>query len=167
MDITWDEEHDVVVVGSGAAAMAGAWQAARSGLSTVVLEKTSLLGGTSAYSGAACWLPGTDVQRRAGIGDSTESGRTYLRALLGEHEVEKQEAFLETAPDWWRHSRRIPRSSSAGGPSPTTSTVPVGSHRVAPSCRSTCRSRSWAGSPLSSGRSRTSTGPDGVTVRDR
>lgn len=95
---SWDEEYDVVVVGSGAAAMAGAWQAARSGLSVAVLERTPLLGGTSAYSGAACWLPGSDVQRRAGNGDSTESARTYLRALLGEEQLAKQEAFLETAP---------------------------------------------------------------------
>lgn len=95
---TWDEQYDVVVVGSGAAAMAGAWQAASSGLRTVVLEKTPLLGGTSAYSGAACWLPGTDVQRRAGNDDSTESARAYLRALLGDQHVAKQEAFLETAP---------------------------------------------------------------------
>ena len=94
----WDVEYDVVVVGSGAAAMAGAWQAARAGLSTAVLEKTSLLGGTSAYSGAACWLPGTDVQRRAGNQDSTDSARTYLRSLLGDAHVAKQEAFLETAP---------------------------------------------------------------------
>ncbi|MCD6639622.1 MAG: FAD-dependent oxidoreductase [Nocardioides sp.] len=95
---TWDEQYDVVVVGSGAAAMAGAWQAARAGLSTVVLEKTALLGGTSAYSGAACWLPGTDVQQRAGNGDSTEAARTYLRSLLGKESLAKQEAFLETAP---------------------------------------------------------------------
>ena len=98
MDHTWDEEHDVVVVGSGAAAMAGAWAAARAGLSTVVLEKTGLLGGTSAYSGAACWLPGTDIQRRAGNGDSTESAAGYLRALLGDRDAAKQDAFLETAP---------------------------------------------------------------------
>lgn len=95
---TWDEQYDVVVVGSGAAAMAGAWQAATAGLDTVVLEKTPLLGGTSAYSGAACWLPGTEVQQRAGNADSTESARTYLRALLGDEQLAKQEAFLETAP---------------------------------------------------------------------
>jgi len=98
MGNAWDEEYDVVVVGSGAAAMAGAWQAARSGLRTVVLEKTPLLGGTSAYSGAACWLPGTEVQQRAGNADSTEAARTYLRALLGDEHLDKQEAFLETAP---------------------------------------------------------------------
>lgn len=105
---TWDESHDVVVVGSGAAAMTGAWQAARAGFSTVVLEKTPLLGGTSAYSGAACWLPGTEVQRRAGNGDSTESARTYLRALLGDRDLAKQEAFLGTAPGLVSEMERDP-----------------------------------------------------------
>lgn len=92
------DEYDVVVVGSGAGAMVGAYLAARSGLRTVVVEGTGLLGGTSAYSGAACWLPGTTVQSRAGIGDSTESARTYLQALLGAEKSERIEAFLATAP---------------------------------------------------------------------
>ncbi|XVQ82008.1 FAD-dependent oxidoreductase [Microbispora siamensis] len=95
----WDDEYDVVVAGSGAGAMTGALAAAASGLRTVVLEKTALLGGTSAYSGAAVWLPGTQVQRRAGIGDSAESARAYLVALLGEAEADRREAFLATAPE--------------------------------------------------------------------
>lgn len=44
--------------------------AQKAGFSTVVVEKTSLIGGTSAYSGGACWLPGRQVQQRAGIPDS-------------------------------------------------------------------------------------------------
>ncbi|WP_067180629.1 FAD-dependent oxidoreductase [Microtetraspora niveoalba] len=95
----WDDEYDVVVAGSGAGAMTGALTAASHGLRTAVLEKTSVLGGTSAYSGAAVWLPGTGVQERAGVGDSAESARTYLRALLGEDADGRQEAFLATAPE--------------------------------------------------------------------
>lgn len=94
----WDEEFDVVVVGSGAGALTGAWAAATAGRSTLVLEATDLLGGTTSYSGAACWLPGTQVQERGQAGDSIESARTYLHALLGDRNAAMQEAFLDQAP---------------------------------------------------------------------
>ncbi|WP_028463576.1 FAD-dependent oxidoreductase [Nocardia sp. 348MFTsu5.1] len=94
----WTIRCDVLVVGSGGGALTGAYTAAANGFSTIVLEKTDLFGGTSAYSGAAVWLPGTAVQDRAGIGDSTEKARTYLRALVGDVDVERQEAYLTTAP---------------------------------------------------------------------
>ncbi len=89
---------DVVVVGSGGGALVGAFQAPRAGLDTVVLERTDLVGGTSAYSGGACWLPGSDVQQRAGIGDSTDSARSYLEALLPQPGGDSLEAFLAEAP---------------------------------------------------------------------
>jgi 3-oxosteroid 1-dehydrogenase len=90
--------HDVVVVGSGGGALTAAHLARKQGLSTVVVEKTDKLGGTSAYSGGACWLPGSAAQQRAGIADSTESAREYLRAILDHPDVEKVEAFLAEAP---------------------------------------------------------------------
>ncbi|MCE4267055.1 FAD-dependent oxidoreductase [Rhodococcus globerulus] len=90
-------ECDVLVVGSGGGALTGAYTAAAQGLKTIVVEKTARFGGTSAYSGAAIWLAGTSVQERAGIGDSPEKARTYLRALLGDDELERQEAFVDTA----------------------------------------------------------------------
>lgn len=104
----WDEEHDVVVVGSGAGALTGAYLAARRSLDTVVLEKTDRLGGTSAYSGAACWLPGTQVQERAGSGDSSASAREYLAAVMGGREPEKVEAFVSAAPGLVEELERDP-----------------------------------------------------------
>lgn len=104
----WDETVDVVVVGSGAGAMTGAYIAADAGASTLVLERTHLLGGTSADSGAACWLPGTQVQSRADVPDSTESARTYLRAVLGDAELEKIDAFVTSAPQLVERLERDP-----------------------------------------------------------
>ncbi|GGO72776.1 FAD-dependent oxidoreductase [Nonomuraea cavernae] len=114
----WDDEYDVVVAGSGAGALTGALAAAGRGLRTVVLEKTALVGGTSAYAGAAVWLPGSQVQQRAGIGDSTESARAYLTALLGEAEAERREAFLETAPEVVAFLERDPAIDFAFRPFP-------------------------------------------------
>lgn len=93
------EEYDVVVVGSGGAALTGAWLATLHGLRTVVVEKTRLLGGTSAYSGGACWLPGSAVQQRAGLADSTDSARRYLEAILEDPDRARIEAFLAHAPE--------------------------------------------------------------------
>jgi 3-oxosteroid 1-dehydrogenase len=78
--------------------MTAAHLAQKRGLRTVVVEKTDKLGGTSAYSGGACWLPGSEVQQRAGIADSTESARTYLGAILDHPDRDKIEAFLAEAP---------------------------------------------------------------------
>ena len=65
--------------------------------------KTDRIGGTSAYSGGACWLPGSAVQQRAGIADSTESARAYLGAVLAPvdgwaPDPVKVEAFLAQSP---------------------------------------------------------------------
>jgi 3-oxosteroid 1-dehydrogenase len=89
---------DVIIVGSGGGALTAAHLAQKKGLRTVVVEKTDKVGGTSAYSGGACWLPGSPVQQRAGIADSTESARTYLAAILERPDPGRIEAFLAEAP---------------------------------------------------------------------
>ena len=94
----WDEEFDVVVAGSGGAALTGAYLAAASGLATLVLESTALIGGTTAYSGAGLWLPANDAEQRAGVEDSAELARTYYRATVGERTpAALQDAFIGSA----------------------------------------------------------------------
>ena len=95
---SWDEEVDLVIVGSGGGALAAALAAVGAGLSVTVLEKGSKFGGSTAMSGGILWLPGNPVLRRAGDPDSSEAGRIYLDALIGPDDPsstpERREAFL-------------------------------------------------------------------------
>ncbi|MET9491248.1 FAD-binding protein [Nocardia sp. NPDC006630] len=94
-----EETFDVVIVGSGGGGLIGAYAAAARGLRTVVLEKTALLGGTTAYSGAGLWFPGSAPIRRAGFEDDADATRTYLRDVVADSSREPlQDAYLRTAP---------------------------------------------------------------------
>jgi succinate dehydrogenase/fumarate reductase flavoprotein subunit len=75
------ESYDVVVVGSGAGALTAAATAARAGRSVAVLEKSELLGGTSAVSGGMLWVADNHHARNAGITDSKEAAAEYVRAV--------------------------------------------------------------------------------------
>lgn len=71
---------DVVVVGSGAAGLSAALAAAVDGAKVIVLEKSHVLGGTTAMSAAGTWVPANHHMLAAGISDSAEETLTYLRA---------------------------------------------------------------------------------------
>lgn len=93
----WDETVDVIIVGSGGGALTAAVTAAEKGAKTLVLEKTDLFGGTTAYSGASLWLPGNHVQQRDGLDDSAEKGLGYLRATVGEATSDElKQAFVSS-----------------------------------------------------------------------
>jgi succinate dehydrogenase/fumarate reductase flavoprotein subunit len=78
-----DEVFDLVVVGSGASGLTAAIVAARVGLHVVVLEKASLLGGTTALSGGGVWVPANPLMLAAGQQDSAESALAYLTKVIG------------------------------------------------------------------------------------
>lgn len=94
----WDEEIDFVIIGSGGGALAAALAATRAGMSVMVLEKGSKIGGSTAMSGGILWLPGNPVMRRAGDADTIDAGRTYLDELIGPDDPAstpaRREAFL-------------------------------------------------------------------------
>ncbi|KAB8313803.1 FAD-dependent oxidoreductase [Erwinia endophytica] len=76
------DEHrlhcDVLVVGSGGAALSAALRSAAAGLSVIVAEKSVWLGGTTAMSGGATWVPVNHHARAAGIVDSSAEVMRYL-----------------------------------------------------------------------------------------
>ncbi len=71
-------ETDVIVVGSGAAALTSAITAKSKGLETIILEKGKVIGGTSARSGGRYWIPNNLEQEKAGIKDSRQDGIKYM-----------------------------------------------------------------------------------------
>src|ERR1700748_2694141 len=71
---------DVIVVGSGGAGLAAALAAAVDGAKVMVLEKSPVLGGTTAMSSAGTWVPANHHMLAAGLEDSAEETLAYLRA---------------------------------------------------------------------------------------
>ncbi len=68
----WDETVDVVVVGSGFAGLAAAYEAKKAGTDVVILEKMRTAGGNSAINGGILAVPGSPLQKKLGIEDSPE-----------------------------------------------------------------------------------------------
>ncbi len=90
---------DVLVVGSGAGGLATAITARKRGLDVLVIEKEPFFGGTTAFSGGVLWVPGNPHAERAGLSDTREAARTYLRHEAGNaYDEAAVEAFLDAGP---------------------------------------------------------------------
>lgn len=105
MPARWDRVVDVVVVGSGGAALVAATLAHDGGAEVLVVEKDTMLGGTTAVSGGAMWLPGNHHMAEAGIEDSRDDALAYLRRLADGREPDPEllEVFVDTAPEMLRY----------------------------------------------------------------
>jgi 3-oxosteroid 1-dehydrogenase len=89
------EEFDVVVVGSGAAALIAALRSADHGLSVLIVEKAHQYGGTTATSGGGLWIPN---HRLMDDGDSREKALSYLYAICsGDCAKARVEAYIDNA----------------------------------------------------------------------
>ena len=125
----WDEEVDVLVVGSGFAGLAAAIEAKEAGSSTLVLEKMPRIGGNSRINGGLMSVVGSDYQEEAGIEDSVdlfmddllEAGRGLnhpeLIRFLGEHTFDtyqwtKEHLGVEWSGNTHLGGHSVPRSAS-------------------------------------------------------
>jgi succinate dehydrogenase/fumarate reductase flavoprotein subunit len=90
-----EETVDVLVAGS-AGALAGAYTAAREGLSVAIVEASDLFGGTFAYSGGGgMWYPCNPVLARAGVDDTIDDALRYYRAVVGDRtSADLQETYV-------------------------------------------------------------------------
>lgn len=92
------ESYDAIVIGAGAAGMGAAIVAATMGLRVLILEKTALIGGTTAISGGMVWIPANSKMHAVGRQDTREDAETYLRSAIGsELRPRLVSAFLDHA----------------------------------------------------------------------
>ena len=80
----WDKSVDLLIVGSGGGGMVAALATLDAGLEPLVVEKQSLVGGSTGLSGGMVWLPNNPLMRRDGIQDSHEDGLAYLADVVGD-----------------------------------------------------------------------------------
>src|SRR5262245_33359567 len=81
MNKTWDQECDVLVVGTGAGGMTAALRARDLGLDVLLVEKSDRYGGTSAISGGGIWIPCNHRIAAIGGQDSAQEAIRYIRTV--------------------------------------------------------------------------------------
>lgn len=71
-EIEWTGEADIVAVGAGGAGLSCAIEGRDLGLSVIVLEAMSMVGGSSRLCNGGIAIPGTPLQEEQGVEDSPE-----------------------------------------------------------------------------------------------
>lgn len=98
MSPRWDHSVDLLIAGSGGGGMVAGLAALDCGLEPLIIEKQSLVGGSTGLSGGIVWLPNNPLMRRDGIADSHEDGLAYLADVVGDigapSSPERREVFL-------------------------------------------------------------------------
>lgn len=89
----WDHSVDLLVAGSGAAAMAAGIRAADLGLGVLLVEKGSHYGGSTAMSGGVCWVGNHERMAALGIPDTDGEVLQYLKQITN---GETSEELLRT-----------------------------------------------------------------------
>jgi 3-oxosteroid 1-dehydrogenase len=93
-----DTTVDLLVVGSGTG-MAAALAAHECGLTVLIVEKASYVGGSTARSGGALWLPASPILEEEGAGDTVERAETYLQSVVaGSAPAERSAGYLHNVP---------------------------------------------------------------------
>ena len=96
----WDEQTDILVVGSGIAGLSAAIEARQAGADVLVIEKMKVTGGNTRISDGGLAAPGNPIQKQVGVKDSPELFyNDILRAGLGLNHPRLAALVAENAAD--------------------------------------------------------------------
>ena len=97
------DDYDVIVLGTGGAALTAAVVAAEEGARVGVFEKNKTVGGTTVYSGGMIWIP-LNQHEPAEKGDTREKAVAYLKAIgNGTISDEMAETYVDRGPEMVRY----------------------------------------------------------------
>jgi succinate dehydrogenase/fumarate reductase flavoprotein subunit len=139
----WAREADVIVVGSGGAGLNAAIAARASGAKVLILERASLIGGTTLKSGGEYWIPNNPVLRSKGLTDPRDWALKYMARLsypsiydadsprlgLPKLQYDLLATFYDRGPEMVSHMSKIGAYDSVIQPTmgyPQTSRMDVG-----------------------------------------
>lgn len=96
-------EHDVVILGTGAAGLTAALAASEAGASVGLYEKGDVVGGTTGLSGGIVWVPNNHHMVEAGLPDSRGDALAYLASLSnGYIQSDLAAALIDAGPEMIR-----------------------------------------------------------------
>ena len=99
-DVKFDEEYDVIVIGTGFSGLSAAAKAAERGYKVLIIEKMGRVGGNSVINGGGMAVPNSAIQKKYGIVDSGELFiKDCLKAGLGINHVEMLETIVARSND--------------------------------------------------------------------
>lgn len=102
--VSFSQSADVVIIGSGIAGFSAAMDPLEAGMSVLIAEKQSLLGGESYLSNGVFYVVGTELQQAAGVGVNPDDAWVARLDAEGadwdEARQEYQKRLFDRAPAW-------------------------------------------------------------------
>lgn len=109
IEVQDDITVDLLIVGSGTG-IAAALTAHEAGLTALIVEKSGYVGGSTARSGGALWLPASPILEEKAAGDSVQRATTYLRSVVADSApAARSDAFLRNVTATVEMLRRTTR----------------------------------------------------------
>ena len=78
------QAFDLVVIGAGGAGLSTALFAALEGARVLIVERTGLVGGTTAWSAGTSWIPGSHHSAQVNPQDTLDEAKRYLDNAVGD-----------------------------------------------------------------------------------